>query len=141
MALIKLLFICFANTCRSPMAEAIARGLGGPDVEVYSAGHRPTNSVAELSLQTVKWLGYDPTGLYSKGLGDVPLREMDCVVSLMGPNGLLGLPANLAAERLVWDIRDPYGEDESVYRTTGRLLEREIRSLLDGLQSRELLLE
>lgn len=132
-----LLFICFANTCRSPMAEAIARGIGGTSVDVYSAGLRPTGKVAPLSLETVEWLGFDASGLCSNGFNEVPLREMDCVVSLMGPLGLLELPGDLQAERVVWNIRDPYGEDESVYRATARTLKTKIQALLHDLLIRE----
>jgi len=134
---LKLLFICFANTCRSPMAEAIARGMAGRWLQVYSAGLRPTGTVAPLARRTVRWLGHSPNGLTSKGLEDVPLREMDFIVSLMGPQGLLELPGDVSAEKIVWMIRDPYGEDEAMYRRTGRALEDRIRRLLDEIGHRE----
>jgi len=35
---LKLLFICTGNTCRSPMAEGLARDMFGDSVEVASAG-------------------------------------------------------------------------------------------------------
>lgn len=41
----RLLFVCVENACRSQMAEAFARRLTGPGVEVFSAGSDP----AELS--------------------------------------------------------------------------------------------
>jgi arsenate reductase len=132
-----LLFICFANTCRSPMAEAIARGLGGDMVSVFSAGLRPTGRVAPLSIATLSWLGFDPSGLRSKGFDAVPVRDMDYIVSLMGPHGLLELPGDLHAERIVWEIRDPYGEDESVYRATARTLQQRIKRLLDEILEKE----
>ena len=36
--MIRVLFVCTGNTCRSPMAEAILKGMNLPDVEVLSAG-------------------------------------------------------------------------------------------------------
>ncbi|MCD4750982.1 MAG: hypothetical protein K8R59_16535 [Thermoanaerobaculales bacterium] len=133
-----LLFICFANTCRSPMAEAIARHLGGDRNEVFSAGLFPTGTVAPLSLQTLESLGHSTAGLYSKGLDDIELEEVDVVVSLMGPDGLAGVPRRLPAERIVWSIRDPYGEDEEAYFATARILEQRIRQLLEELKHRGL---
>jgi protein-tyrosine-phosphatase len=41
----RLLFVCVENANRSQMAEAFARRLGGPAVEAYSAGSRPSRVV------------------------------------------------------------------------------------------------
>lgn len=134
----KILFICFANTCRSPMAEAIARRRLGSLAGVFSAGHCPTGRVADFSIATLETLGYDTTGLSSKGLDAVPLDDMDVIVSLMGPDGLIGLPRHLTAEKIVWSIRDPYGEDESSYLATATILEQRIKELTNELGDREL---
>lgn len=38
----KILFLCKNNSCRSQMAEGIAKSLLGSDFEIYSAGIEPT---------------------------------------------------------------------------------------------------
>ncbi len=138
MAHCNVLFICFANTCRSPMAEAIARRHFGSAFGVYSAGHCPTGRVAASSVITLEALGYDASGLRSKGFDAVPLADMDVLVSLMGPAGLIGLPQHLTADKIVWSIRDPYGEDEASYLATATALENRIKQLAGELGDREL---
>jgi protein-tyrosine-phosphatase len=137
MARTRILFICIGNTCRSPMAEAIARSLGGDRVEVYSAGLAPTGMVAEAALTTLAAMGYPNHGLRSKGLEEIALERMDVIVSLLGPDGLKLLPANLGATREAWPIRDPFGEDEEVYRAAATVIESRIKKLLADLDQVE----
>ena len=125
------LFVCFANPCRSPTAESILRSIGGPSVTVVSAGLFPTGRVAELSLETLAAHGYQVAGLSSKGLDAIDLESIDIVISLMGEPGLAALPCRLTAEKVAWSIRDPYGEDEDAYTTTVRTLERKIQTLCE----------
>jgi protein-tyrosine-phosphatase len=115
------------------MAEAIARGLGGDRIVAYSAGLTPTGRIAEGTLSALQRLGYPAAGLASKGLDDVPLEDMDVIVSLVGPDGLRLLPASLTAHRLAWSLRDPYGDDDAVYDAVARRLEVQVRDLLDEL--------
>ncbi len=130
---LKVLFICLGNTCRSPMAEAIAGKLGGGGIAAYSAGLTPTGRVAEEALSTLISLGYSGESLSSKGLDDVPLMEMDVIVSLLGPDGLIYLPMSLGARLISWSIRDPYGEEEAVFRSVAGILEERIKKLLHEL--------
>jgi len=138
MAPLSILFICVGNTCRSPMAEAIARGLSGEDVTVASAGLMPFGRIVPSTIETLQRLGYDSRDLSSKGLDDVDLASFDIIVSLLGPAGLAYLPASLGAQLETWSIPDPFGEDDEFYLAVARDLERRIRDLLADTGSREL---
>jgi arsenate reductase len=134
---LSILFICIGNSCRSPMAEAIARALGGDRVHASSAGLAATGRVAASTLEALATLGYPSDGLDSKGLDEVPLEGLDVVVSLIGPAGLDWLPRGLAARRVAWAIPDPYGSDVATYLAVGRAIEERVRGLLGELLAGE----
>ena len=138
MASLSILYICIGNTCRSPMAEAITRGLAGDEVDAASAGLMPFGRIVDSTRNTLRSLGYDDTGLSSKGLDEVDLSGFDIVVSLLGDSGLGHIPTPPGGQMEAWPIRDPYGEDEEVYLTVARRLEDRIRGLLDEHLGREL---
>jgi arsenate reductase len=125
-----ILFICIGNSCRSPMAEAMARRLGGGRIEALSAGLAPTARIAAHTVSTLRRLGYPTEGLHSKGIDEIPLESVDVIVSLVGRHGLRLLPTGLTARREAWSIRDPYGDDEEVYRSVARALEARVRELV-----------
>lgn len=120
------------------MAEAIARHIGGDEVEVFSAGLHPMGRVSEGTLFALRTLGYPTEGLASKGLDAIDLDSIDIVVSLMGPEGLSILPKRHCCERVAWSIVDPYGEDEESYLATAQILEKKIRALMIEIQAGEL---
>ena len=64
----KVLFICLGNSCRSIMAEALARHRCGDRWEAASAGINPLGFVAPETLKVLAEMGVSPAGLYSKGL-------------------------------------------------------------------------
>ncbi len=130
----RILFICVGNTCRSIMAEAICRGLGGHGVEPLSAGLAPTGRVAAQTREALERLGYDTSGLRSKPLDEIPLRDLDTIVSLIGPAALAWLPRTVPAQRIVWNVPDPYGEDPETFERTARRIEDLVRSLLTTLE-------
>jgi arsenate reductase len=139
MANTSILFVCIGNTCRSPMAEAMARGMGRGQITAFSAGLNPTGRVAHESVEAVEELGYNADGLESKGIDQIPIDQLDVVVSLIGEAGLRYLPHSLPARLVSWSIRDPYGDDEEVYLAVARTLEARIRDLVDELLDGELI--
>ena len=122
------------------MAEAIARYLGGRRVDVRSAGIAPAGFVAGGTLGALEALGYSGEGLWSKGLDDVIVQDLDVMVSLLGEGALDLLPRGTGARREAWTVLDPFGEDEGVYLDVARGLEVKIRTLLSEELDGELFL-
>jgi protein-tyrosine-phosphatase len=55
----RVLFVCIENSNRSQIAEAFARRHGGPHIEAYSAGSRPSGKVSLLAVESMREIGYD----------------------------------------------------------------------------------
>ena len=101
-----ILFVCVANSCRSQMAEAVAKSLGGGGWEVWSAGSHPSGQVHPLASQLMGELGLSLSGHRSKGLDAVPQRQWDYVVT-MGCGD--ACPTVSARRRVDWAVPDPVG--------------------------------
>ena len=120
------------------MAEAMARALGGGQVECRSAGLAPAGFIAEATRNALTALGYSGDNLSSKGLEAVELDDVDVVVSLLGRRGLDLVPRVREVRRDAWSIRDPIGEDETVYLEVAREIEGRVRRLLEEYSDEEL---
>lgn len=102
-----ILFLCVANSARSPMAEGIARSLAPRGVTVSSGGSEPS-SVRPQAVQVLKEIGIDISGHKSKGLDTVDASSVDAVITLCAEERC---PVFLGkAMRLHWGLPDPAGE-------------------------------
>jgi glycine hydroxymethyltransferase len=81
-----LLFVCTGNTCRSPMAEALARRAlaDRPDWRVLSAGIGAINGQAASShsVTALRQIGVELTGHSAKMLTGRMIREADYIFGL-----------------------------------------------------------
>jgi arsenate reductase (thioredoxin) len=75
-----ILFLCEDNACSSQIAEASAKHLAPPRTRIFSAGIKPS-TIPPHVIQAMQELGINMTGQTSKGLADVPIQEIDLVVS------------------------------------------------------------
>jgi protein-tyrosine-phosphatase len=78
----RILFICTGNSCRSQMAEAILRHLGGDRFEALSAGSHPAGFVHPLALNALDALGIPANGLVSKGWDEFAETPVDVVITV-----------------------------------------------------------
>ena len=104
----KLLFVCTHNRCRSILAEAIARHLGGNRLDVGSAGSSPAGAVHPLTLKHLAEHGISTNGLASKSWDDVPGPAPDVVVTVCDRAAGEACPLWLGrAEKVHWGLADP----------------------------------
>ena len=123
------LFVCVANSCRSQMAEAIAKSLVKGQWEVWSAGSNPSGHVHPVAMQLMNELGLDLSTHRSKGLDDVPARHWDYVVTMGCADSC---PSVSARTSLDWQIPDPVGLPLEESRCIRDQITELVRDLLDN---------
>ncbi len=77
----RVLFLCTGNSCRSQMAEGLARARWGGSIEVMSAGTRP-HGLNRLAVIAMDELNIDLSHHTSKTIGSLAARPMDLVVTV-----------------------------------------------------------
>jgi arsenate reductase len=106
--MIKVMFLCTGNSCRSQMAEGFARKFGRGLIEPYSAGLIAAG-VNNRAVTVMKEAGIDISGQKSKEIYTDLLRTMDIVITLCGnaEDSCPYTPPEI--KRLHWPIKDPVG--------------------------------
>lgn len=113
---LQVLFVCLGNSCRSPMAEAIARQ-DAPDLwEVSSGGLTPLGHVAELTIETLTKNNYAAYNLESKPVMHAHWEEVDRVINMSGIEKYSIFEEYDKVED--WMVEDPYGSDPETYQRT-----------------------
>ena len=111
---LRVLFVCLGNSCRSPMAEAIARQ-DAPDLwEVSSGGLTPLGYVAEPTIETLTKNSYNAVGLESKPVMHAHWQEVDLVINMSGIEKYSVFEEYDKVED--WLVEDPYDADEETYQ-------------------------
>ena len=130
----RLLFVCYGNICRSPMAEGIARKRFGAAVEVASAGIAATGGPASEEAVLVMKLvyGIDISGHVARPVGLFDLGSFDAIIAMDASiyHHLRNIWSVPEAVLYGWDIEDPLGADYETFRETARKIERRLDQFL-----------
>jgi arsenate reductase len=105
---IRVLFICTGNSCRSQMAEALLRHMGGGRFEAASAGTHPAGYIHPLALDAMRELGVSTEGQHSKSCSDVAGDSHDLVITVCDHAACWPSPAwRGEPARGHWSLPDP----------------------------------
>ena len=117
----RLLFVCVGNSCRSQMAEGIARSLGHT---ADSAGTHPAENIAANAVVVLNARGISSEGMKPKKVDDFSAEDYDMVISM-------GCGVNCPLMRIDedWGLEDPVGQHLRVYEATADEIERRLRML------------
>jgi arsenate reductase (thioredoxin) len=106
--MIKVMFLCTGNACRSQMAEGFAREFGKGIIEPFSAGLMAAG-LHPRAVAVMQEIGIDISGQKSKMIDEKLLRTMDVVITLCS-NAEHACPwTPPGIKRLHWPINDPVG--------------------------------
>lgn len=100
-----ILFLCEDNACLSLMAEAMAKHMGPPQMKIFSAGVKPGKIPGEV-IRVLQEIGVQLAGGAPKGLSEVPLNDIDLVVSFGEAHAQCALLPPQAKIRK-WSIANP----------------------------------
>lgn len=134
---IRILFVCLANLCRSPMAAVIARTFHEGVIEADSAGVAPAEGpVFPVMAAVVRDLyGADMSGHKPRHVLDRPVAEYDFIIAMDSSIFMrLSEMPQIPRDRLRgWEVPDPAGLGFEAYERTAELIEENLENFLDRI--------
>jgi arsenate reductase (thioredoxin) len=108
------------------MAAGFARTYGADVLTVKSAGLAPAMTVSSLTRKVMLEKNVDIGDQFPKSLDMVTPDDADLIVNMSGHP----LPGNSEVRVETWNVRDPIGESEEVYREVRDLIEQRVMRLI-----------
>ncbi len=102
----RVMFLCTGNSCRSQMAEGLARELGKNLLEPFSAGLLAAG-VHPRAIDVMKEIGIDISKQKSKVIDEAQIMTMDMVITLCSSAEEACPLTPPGVQRLHWPVRDP----------------------------------
>jgi arsenate reductase len=134
----RVLFICTGNSCRSQIAEAILRHLGGENFEAHSAGSSPAGYVHPLAIEALTRLHVPLGEPVSKSWNEFAQSDMDVVITVCDAAAGEACPIWPGDPiRAHWSLPDPVGhpgssqDREAFALTVAERLKSKIKAMLD----------
>ncbi len=128
------LFVCYLNSIRSPMAEGLLKKLAGDTIFVQSCG-TSKGETDPLMVAVMKERDIDMAYHQPKSLADIPDRSFDVVIAFTDDAGEAAKAAFQGQDTLieVWPTPDPTSGSLDVrammnnYRSICTMLERRLK--------------
>jgi len=126
----RVLFVCIGNSCRSQMAEAFARALGGDVMIPASAGLAPGWGIAPDTIRAMDEKSIVLRDHFPKSLRNLARIRYDLVVNM----SQRPLPLEAPARLVEWEIPDPIGMKFEEHCEVRDEIERKVVELIEELR-------
>lgn len=111
------------------MAEGFARTYGSDVLQAHSAGLAPAMAVAPLTHKVMLEKNIDVGHMYPKDFKSAAAHA-DLIINMSG----MELPVRPVVPVENWEIRDPIGESEEIYREVRDKIELRVMQLILALR-------
>lgn len=125
------LFLCVHNAGRSQMAAGWMRHLAEEDVEVFSGGSEPAQSVNRAAVAVMAEKGIDIGDEIPQPWADEIVRAADVVVTMGCGDACPVFPGKRYVD---WEVEDPAGKSVAEVRVIRDDLEQRVRNLMSELE-------
>lgn len=106
--MLKILFICTHNRCRSVLSEAITNQVAEGFIQAQSAGSQPAGEVHPLSLKYLQAAGFSIENLKSQSWDEFESFEPDIVITVCDAAANEVCPVWFGKSlKLHWGLSDP----------------------------------
>ncbi len=126
----KIAFVCIHNSCRSQMAEGLARSLAPNDYEIYSAGTEEYPEVKPLARKAMEDRNINMDNHYPKLLKDIP-NNLDVLITMGCGVECPYVPATFRED---WGLDDPSGGPYEGFVKTRNIIEEKVINLLKSIE-------
>lgn len=139
---LKILFVCYGNKCRSPMAEGLAKKMLKGKAYVDSAGIAAWGSRAsEDAIRVIKnEFDVDISDHNPTDITDLPLKSFDYIVTMDSYidtyiKKYIKQYYQIESNKIIsWNIIDPYGGSIDDYKKCANIIKNQIHDLLKKLE-------
>lgn len=120
----RLLFVCVGNSCRSQMAEGLARSMG--HIADSAGTHAYGSQIAANAKKYLESRDISTEGMRPKLVDNFSADDYDMVISM-------GCGVNCPTMKIDqdWQLEDPVGQSYEVYVATATEIERRLKLLED----------
>lgn len=129
----KVAFICLHNSCRSQIAEALAKKLGSHVLEVYSAGTELKDGINKDALRLMKEIYNIDMDLTQKSKLIKEIPEVDYLITMGCNVSCPFLPYKYESED--WGLDDPTGKYDEEFIKVIKTIEGKVIKLIEKIEN------